>query len=327
VNPPREPVVPSRESSGLWGDCVPGSPATPLTDAGARFSRSDSGRRPQPWDARYLLVCHARSLSLINGVWCFTLESLTGDSLIEAEDEDEGDLNRLSLLAAVRGLEAIDGQSIVSLISNNRYLIRSLDSSLPRWRENDFLWEDFGRKVAVQNADLWRRIDRTLGIHEVTATLVQTTRVSSHRESPLGRCRITDEASHSPALLPTRRRTTETSASTPRIPSHTSTRKATLTRRCLVSPAGMASFPARTSAVSTIAGRQMATRSVHPSRRRPIGYGGGWSATKRRSPPGHPDAAGTAPLTWHSTDSPTAEAPSKEAAVVPTSHLQGQVHA
>jgi hypothetical protein len=73
------------------------------------------------------------------------------------------------------------------LISNNRYLIRSLDSSLPRWRENDFLWEDFGRKVAVQNADLWRRIDRTLGIHEVTATLVQTTRVSSHRESPLGR--------------------------------------------------------------------------------------------------------------------------------------------
>ncbi|TVP98317.1 MAG: hypothetical protein EA381_12690 [Planctomycetaceae bacterium] len=171
----------------MWGDCVPGSPATPLTDAGARFSRSDSGRRPQPWDARYLLVCHARSLSLINGVWCFTLESLTGDSLIEAEDEDEGDLNRLSLLAAVRGLEAIDGQSIVSLISNNRYLIRSLDSSLPRWRENDFLWEDFGRKVAVQNADLWRRIDRTLGIHEVTATLVQTTRVSSHRESPLGR--------------------------------------------------------------------------------------------------------------------------------------------
>lgn len=130
--------------------------------------------------AQYLLVCHARSLSFTRGLWCFTLETLSGESLIEAEDEDDGDLNRLSLLAAVRGLEAIDGGSLVSLVSNNRYLIRSLDQSLPRWRENDFIWEHFGRKVPVQNADLWRRIDRTLAIHQVTASLIQTTRVSGH---------------------------------------------------------------------------------------------------------------------------------------------------
>ncbi len=67
----------------------------------------------------------------------------------------------------------------MSLISNNRYLIRSLDRSLPRWRENDYVWEQFGRKTPVQNADLWRRIDRTLAIHSVTASLLQTTRVSS----------------------------------------------------------------------------------------------------------------------------------------------------
>lgn len=131
--------------------------------------------------ARYLLVCQARSLSLHDGIWCFTLETLAGESVIEAEDADDGDLNRLSLLAAVRGLEAIDGRSIVSLISNNRYLIRSLDSALPLWRENDFVWDHFGRKIAVQNADLWRRIDRTLAIHEVTASLVQTTRISNPR--------------------------------------------------------------------------------------------------------------------------------------------------
>ena len=130
--------------------------------------------------AQYLLVCHARSLSFTRGLWCFNLETLSGESLIEAEDEDEGDLNRLSLLAAVRGLEAIDGGSLVSLVSNNRYLIRSLDQSLPRWRENDFIWEHFGRKMPVQNADLWRRIDRTLAIHQVTASLIQTTRVSGH---------------------------------------------------------------------------------------------------------------------------------------------------
>lgn len=130
--------------------------------------------------AQYLLVCHARSLNFTRGLWCFNLETLSGESLIEAEDEDDGDLNRLSLLAAVRGLEAIEGGSLVSLVSNNRYLIRSLDQSLPRWRENDFIWEHFGRKIPVQNADLWRRIDRTLTIHQVTASLIQTTRVSGH---------------------------------------------------------------------------------------------------------------------------------------------------
>lgn len=134
---------------------------------------------PRQGLSRYLLVCHAKSLSLTEGIWCFNLETLAGESLVEAEDTEEGDLNRLSLLAAVRGLEAVDGRSIVSLISNNRYLIRSLDSALPRWRENDFVWDHYGRKIAVQNADLWRRIDRTLAIHEVTASLVQTTRVSS----------------------------------------------------------------------------------------------------------------------------------------------------
>jgi len=137
--------------------------------------------------AQYLLVCHAKSLTFTRGLWCFNLETLSGESLIEAEDEDEGDLNRLSLLAAVRGLEAIDGGSLVSLVSNNRYLIRSLDQSLPRWRENDFIWEHFGRKIPVQNADLWRRIDRTLSIHQVTASLVQTTRVSGYMQDEISR--------------------------------------------------------------------------------------------------------------------------------------------
>lgn len=128
---------------------------------------------------QYLLVCHARSISINQGAWCFSLESISGEPILDAECEEEGDLNRLSLLAAVRGLEAIDGRGLVSLISNNRYLIRSLDRALPRWRETNFVWEHFGRKMPVQNADLWRRIDRTLQIHSVTASLIQTTRVSS----------------------------------------------------------------------------------------------------------------------------------------------------
>jgi ribonuclease HI len=147
---------------------------------------------------QYLLVCHARSLSITTGMWCFSLESIAGEPILDAECEEEGDLNRLSLLAAVRGLEAIDGRGLVSLISNNRYLIRSLERSLPRWRENDFVWEQFGRRMAVQNADLWKRIDRTLAIHCVTASLLQSTRLSpgdSRFDAPLSTPRRRDDRS------------------------------------------------------------------------------------------------------------------------------------
>lgn len=162
-------------------------PANPLVTSTAQSPVGQAGRPlSDQAAAQYLLVCHANSIDFTRGIWCFNLESLSGQTLLEAADEDEGDLNRLSLLAAVRGLEAIDGASAVSLVSNNRYLIRSLDQSLPRWRENDFVWEHFGRRVPVQNADLWRRIDRTLAIHQVTASLIQTTRVSGQMNGPAG---------------------------------------------------------------------------------------------------------------------------------------------
>jgi len=150
--------------------------APPIT-LPANSRRSDS-RETQPIGADYLLVCDATSDSLVSGTWRFTLETADGQPVFTAEDRDCGDLNRLTLLAAVRGLESIDGPSNVTLLSHNRYLIRSLSDSLPRWRENDFVWEHFGRRIDVQHADLWRRIDRALAIHCVEAVLVSSRLVS-----------------------------------------------------------------------------------------------------------------------------------------------------
>ena len=132
-------------------------------------------------DARseYLLVCQAKSRSLAEGHWHFTLESADGSPVLDAGDEELGDLNRLTLLAAVRGLEAIDGAASVTLLSNNRYLIRSLTDSLPRWRENDFVWEHFGRRIDVQHADLWRRISGAVAIHRVEACLISSRLIST----------------------------------------------------------------------------------------------------------------------------------------------------
>ncbi|MEM8911106.1 MAG: ribonuclease HI [Planctomycetota bacterium] len=122
----------------------------------------------------YLLVVSAQSRTLKDGHWQFMIEDQDGQPVLHADDVEFGDINRLTLLAAVRGLEAIDGATTVTLLSHNRYLIRSLTDSLPRWRRSDFVWDHFGKRVEVQHADLWRRIDRTLLIHEVQACLVTT---------------------------------------------------------------------------------------------------------------------------------------------------------
>ena len=147
-----------------------------------------SGRTEFPLEC--LLVCEARSESIERGHWQFTLENADGSPILEASDEEFGDLNRLSLLAAVRGLEAIDGAAVVTLLSHSRYLIRSLTDSLPRWRESGFVWEHFGRRMQVQHADLWRRVDRALTFHHVHACLVSArviSRVPDANPAPIQR--------------------------------------------------------------------------------------------------------------------------------------------
>jgi ribonuclease HI len=126
-----------------------------------------------------LLVCEARSTNIEDGRWRFVLEASNGEKLVEAADEEAGDLNRLTLLAAVRGLEAIEGPACVTLVSSNRYLIRSLTDALPRWRGNDYVWEHFGRRIEIQNSDLWRRVDRALKIHRVEACLMTSRLISA----------------------------------------------------------------------------------------------------------------------------------------------------
>lgn len=140
--------------------------------------------RNQDAGTDYLLVCQASASTICEGSWSFTLETANGQHVLSADDTDLGDLNRLTLLAAVRGLESIDGPASVMLLSTNRYLIRSLAESLPRWRENQFVWEHFGRRIDVQHADLWRRIDRALQIHRVQACLISSRLVSCGDRNP-----------------------------------------------------------------------------------------------------------------------------------------------
>ena len=100
--------------------------------------------------------------------WRFVLESVGGQDSIEAVDSEPGvQGERLELLAVVRGLEALDQPSAVTLITPSRYVNSGLRFGIQQWRQNGWRWERFGQRVPIKNADLWQRVDGALRYHDV----------------------------------------------------------------------------------------------------------------------------------------------------------------
>ena len=104
----------------------------------------------------------------LQGHWRFVLQSLDGSEQFEAADEEPNvHGERLELLAVVRGLEAVPEPARVTLVTPSKYVNRGLTQGLPAWRASGWQWEHFGDMVPVKNRDLWQRIDRALGFHQV----------------------------------------------------------------------------------------------------------------------------------------------------------------
>ena len=103
--------------------------------------------------------------------WSFVLKAADGSAILEAADaEPDAHGERLELLAVVRGLEALDQPSRVTLVTPSRYVKRGISYGLPEWGRNGWKWEHFGEMVPVKNRDLWQRLDRALKIHRIAGT-------------------------------------------------------------------------------------------------------------------------------------------------------------
>jgi ribonuclease HI len=102
------------------------------------------------------------------GEWTFSLQAADGSATLEANDtEPELRGERLELLAVVRGLEALEQPSRVTLVTTSKYVNRGLAYGLEEWRSNDWTWESFGEMVPIKNRDLWLRVDRALRFHQL----------------------------------------------------------------------------------------------------------------------------------------------------------------
>lgn len=102
------------------------------------------------------------------GHWRFILRSADGAERLEA-DETERDVRgeRLELLAVVRGLEALDQPSRVTLVTTSSYVREGIRRGVLEWQRNGWCWEFFGHMVPVKHQDLWKRVERALAFHNV----------------------------------------------------------------------------------------------------------------------------------------------------------------
>jgi ribonuclease HI len=102
------------------------------------------------------------------GRWRFLLRNGEGTNRIEAADEEPGlSAERLEMLALVRGLEALDQPSRVTVEGCSRHIRHGIEFGLAEWRDNGWRWEFFGQMVPIKNADLWQRLERALCYHQV----------------------------------------------------------------------------------------------------------------------------------------------------------------
>jgi ribonuclease HI len=118
---------------------------------------------------RILLVqSHNRCWHPAGGSWRLMLRTLDGQALLDATDIEPGVTGeRLDLLTVVRGLEALEQESVVTLITDQRYVIRGMRYGLEEWREQGWKWQRFGDLVDINHADLWRRLDNALSYHQL----------------------------------------------------------------------------------------------------------------------------------------------------------------
>jgi ribonuclease HI len=126
---------------------------------------------PKP---HFLLFCDgnastaSESANANRGRWKFVLENVETGERSEATDiEPSFATERCALVSVLRGLESLEQPSRVTLVTTSRYVTRGLQYGLTEWRDNDFSWEHFGAVQPIRNADIWRRIDRTLAFHQV----------------------------------------------------------------------------------------------------------------------------------------------------------------
>lgn len=78
--------------------------------------------------------------------------------------EKETTNNRMELMAAIKGLEAIKGSCQVELYTDSKYVLQGITEWMANWKKNN--WKTAAKKP-VKNVDLWRLLDEESARHQI----------------------------------------------------------------------------------------------------------------------------------------------------------------
>lgn len=88
--------------------------------------------------------------------------------------------NRMELLAAIKGLEALTRSCTVSITTDSQYVRQGITSWINSWKARQ--WKNANKKP-VKNRDLWERLDALSGKHNIAWHWVKGH--SGHKENEL----------------------------------------------------------------------------------------------------------------------------------------------
>ena len=72
--------------------------------------------------------------------------------------------NRMELMAAIKGLEALTRRCKVILTTDSQYVRRGITEWIGSWKQKN--WKTAG-KQPVKNVDLWQRLDALVSQHDI----------------------------------------------------------------------------------------------------------------------------------------------------------------
>lgn len=111
------------------------------------------------------------------GGWAVLLRYKDREKVLSGGEPDTTN-NRMELMAAIQGLEALTRPCTIRLTTDSQYVKNGITEWMNVWKRRN--WTT-AHKTSVKNADLWRRLDATATRHRIS--WVWTRAHSGHEEN------------------------------------------------------------------------------------------------------------------------------------------------
>ena len=97
------------------------------------------------------------------GGWAAIIQYGSVEKIVQGAEKDTTN-NRMELMAAIKGLQALTEPCKVTLYTDSVYVQQGANEWLSNWKKNN--WKTAAKKP-VKNIDLWQEIDKLISQHHI----------------------------------------------------------------------------------------------------------------------------------------------------------------